>query len=654
MKRNWPVIGVVVAVVVAGLALWAWRYYEKNLVVRVPEYAQPTKSTWLKQNWTPGQSAWFHHADQGTLTFGMPYEWLVALEKPVIFGAGPTVLMDPAYMDRFGFIADGGAGAGAGAEKLPVGFAHGGDMALPTGKPWLNPQTGKAFSGVGLTCAACHTGRLTYKGEELLVDGGPALTNLGKFRQAVGVSVLYTRWVPGRLDEFAARVLGPNASDAAKAGLKAQIDAFLDAGKTGLAWDKALKVKSVDEGFARLDALNRIGNQVFATDMNQQVNYVAASAPVHFPRIWQAPWFMWVQYNGSIMQPMVRNAGEALGVGARLQTAGPDLFASSVNVPVLYAMESQLACDLPEPVKSGAADPYATQAPPPDCAANAAKRFPGLRPPLWRDTALPPIDRALAAQGAKLYEAHCQGCHMPPTSSTAFWTAPQWKPPPPTVDGKSVGAPGALYLDLEVIPLAHIGTDPGQAAGMAARKVQIPAGVGIQSQGFGRALGDLVARVTDHWFNAQQPPTPPDVRNRMDGGRPNGIRAPLGYKVRPLDGIWATPPYLHNGSVPTVYDLLSPVSERPKTFTLGNREYDPAHLGYQTGPFKNGFEFDTTQPGNSNKGHEFSDAPGPDPKHPEVRPPGVIGPALKPQQRMALIEYLKTLGEPEPSGGPKS
>ena len=52
-----------------------------------------------------------------------------------------------------------------------------------------------------------------------------------------------------------------------------------------------------------------------------------------------------------------------------------------------------------------------------------------------------------------------------------------------------------------------------------------------------------------------------------------------GYKPRPLAGMWATPPYLHNGSVPTIFHLLSPVDERPKTFRVGSREFNPVHLG---------------------------------------------------------------------------
>jgi hypothetical protein len=82
-----------------------------------------------------------------------------------------------------------------------------------------------------------------------------------------------------------------------------------------------------------------------------------------------------------------------------------------------------------------------------------------------------------------------------------------------------------------------------------------------------------------------------------------------------------------------VYALLSPVAERPAKFYLGNREYDPVDLGYRTDSLDNGFEFDTSLPGNSNHGHEFSDQ----------KRDGVIGRALSPDERKALIEYLKTL-----------
>ncbi len=72
------------------------------------------------------------------------------------------------------------------------------------------------------------------------------------------------------------------------------------------------------------------------------------------------------------------------------------------------------------------------------------------------------------------------------------------------------------------------------------------------------------------------------------------------YKARSLNGIWATGPYLHNGSIRTLKQLIS--GKRDKTFKIGSREYDTEELG-----FKNAgeFLFDTTLPGNSNAGHPF-------------------------------------------------
>jgi hypothetical protein len=139
----------------------------------------------------------------------------------------------------------------------------------------------------------------------------------------------------------------------------------------------------------------------------------------------------------------------------------------------------------------------------------------------------------------------------------------------------------------------------------------------------------------------------------MNGYRRNGIRDTIrgpngptpGYKARPLDGVWATPPYLHNGSVPTLYDLLSPFAERPKSFWLGNRQFDPVKVGYVTTPLANGFRLDTVDPrtgrvvrGNGNGGHLFET-----PSAGQAARPGTIGPGLSRAERLALVEYLKTL-----------
>ncbi len=295
----------------------------ENLHVRIAEYPQPKKTVWLDQNISKEKLSWFYHADQGTRTFGMPYEWFMALEQPTIpwlvfTDAGP--FSDPAYLDRYGFIPDTII---PGKKALPIGIAQGGPMLDPSGAPWRNPRSKQDMTGVGLTCAACHTGRFTYKDTAVIVDGGPALTDLFKLKQGMGVALLYTRLIPTRFDRFAERILGQDSAVADRETLKYQIDQVLTQLKAVKNLEEAVASQSVLEGYGRLDALNRIGNQVFSIDLKKPENYAGSSAPVHYPRIWNTPWFDWVQYNGSIMQPMVRNAGESLGVSAELNLTRP-------------------------------------------------------------------------------------------------------------------------------------------------------------------------------------------------------------------------------------------------------------------------------------------------------------------------------------------
>ncbi len=97
----------------------------------------------------------------------------------------------------------------------------------------------------------------------------------------------------------------------------------------------------------------------------------------------------------------------------------------------------------------------------------------------------------------------------------------------------------------------------------------------------------------------------------------------------PLDGIWLRAPYLHNGSVPTMHDLLEPVSRRPKVFYRGDDVYDPIQLGFvHTLAERDGhrfFRFDTSIAGNGNQGHEGK----------------AYGTQLSEPDKKALIEYLK-------------
>lgn len=606
---------VVGALVVGGLyaafrddivALW------DGLHVKVAEYPQPKKTVWLDQNISKEKLSWFYHADQGTRTFGIPYDWFMALEQPTIsplLFTSVDLLSDTAYLDRYGFIPDTII---PGKKALPIGFAQGGPMLDPTGAPWKNPRNRQEMTGIGLSCAACHTGRFTYKDTAVVIDGGPALTDLFKFKQATGVSLLLTRFVPGRFSRFAERILGSDSTVEDRETLKSQLDQVLKQYGAVQALETRVASQSIVEGYGRLDALNRIGNQVFSLDLKKPENYAGSSAPVHYPRIWNTPWFDWVQYNGSIMQPMVRNAGESLGVSAELNLTDPSkgLYKSSVNVEQLYEMEQMIKGNTPPNAKDG---------------------FSGLRSPKWPSDILPPIDQKLAAQGGELYKTHCQECHRPPVTSAAFYDFNN-------KDWWTKNEAGEAILKVENIPIKHIGTDSAQAADMLARTVAVPADVGLKSSSFAFALGEVVEKTVNYVFDQKKPPVSPADRKRIDGYMPNELRGELAYKVRPLNGIWATPPYLHNASVPNVYSLLSPVEERPKKFYLGNREYDPVNLGYTTDKLTNGFEFDTSIRGNSNKGHEFSKEFR---KDKEIT--GIIGPALSPAERRAIIEFLKTL-----------
>src|SRR6202453_2067784 len=103
MKRKIYLAFTAIAVIVLG---FGGKYVYDNFTVEVPTYEPIGNAVWLPQNWTPEQRDWFHHADQGTQTFGIPYEWFIALEQPALSLGTPGLLSDPLYLDRYGFISD--------------------------------------------------------------------------------------------------------------------------------------------------------------------------------------------------------------------------------------------------------------------------------------------------------------------------------------------------------------------------------------------------------------------------------------------------------------------------------------------------------------------------------------------------------------------
>jgi len=232
---------------------------------------------------------------------------------------------------------------------------------------------------------------------------------------------------------------------------------------------------------------------------------------------------------------------------------------------------------------------------------------------------LPVIDRKLASQGEALYKTQCIACHAlidradPRRKVTAIMTG-----------------------------IKQVGTDDTSARNLAQAK--IPTGIlagAVSPRGdkYGdtatalAVIADLVTRA----LAAKPIAAVQAVANAKLHGiekttkqgeyEPNTAQNPsaelMAYKARPLNGIWASSPYLHNGSVPTLYDLLLPPAERPKKFSVGRLEFDPKKVGYVSDG-EVPFVLDTSITGNSNRGHEY-------------------GIKLSPSERWALVEYLKTL-----------
>ncbi|MGC4081505.1 MAG: hypothetical protein QM736_05150 [Vicinamibacterales bacterium] len=174
-----------------------------------------------------------------------------------------------------------------------------------------------------------------------------------------------------------------------------------------------------------------------------------------------------------------------------------------------------------------------------------------------------PIDRPLAAAGDPIYKAHCAECHES--------------------GGRRFGT---------VVPLEEIGTD--------------------------RHRLDMWTASASDAYNAY---------GESYSWKFSGFRKTNGYTSVPLDGIWLTAPYLHNGSVPTLADLLEPVERRPTQFWRGFDLFDAARVGFLSDSDEAkriGTFFDVTKPGNSNAGHTY-------------------GTTLSTEEKRALVEYMKTL-----------
>jgi cytochrome c5 len=172
------------------------------------------------------------------------------------------------------------------------------------------------------------------------------------------------------------------------------------------------------------------------------------------------------------------------------------------------------------------------------------------------------IDRTAAERGAKIYSAQCAFCHDGPQTDSRLYS------------------------------VAEVRTDPNRA------------------EVFTEEIADKFNKFFDELqIKGYQAP------------RPHALRGTLKYWAPSLAGAWARSPYLHNGSVRTMQELLTPPAQRAKTFRRGSHVYDAAQMGYTNA---GAYVLDTTSPASSNAGHDY-------------------GTGLSPNQKHDLIAYLKTL-----------
>ncbi len=574
--------------------------------------------TYAAQGWSAADRETFYTTSQGSHL--MPYAWFKALRR--------TDVDEPFAADklqRYGYLAHDVSPANP--EGLPIGFIVDGPVA----------------SGeLGLTCAACHTGQLEYTQggivHALRIDGAPAKADAQQFLTDLLAASRATLAESARFDAFAKAVLGPGYTAAKAAQVKDGFGKWV--AQFGEFTDISLPAAS-PWGPGRLDAFGMIFNRVAAGDLGIRDNYKVADAPVRYPFLWNASRQDRTQWNGGIhnglyIQALGRNTGEVLGVFAdfaprRLVPPTPlapaiiDFKNNSIDFAGLQTLEEKIAV---------------------------------LRPPPWPREIFG-LDEQLAAKGKPLFDANCGGCHAAQASLDlpGLWRTPilaVGTDPKMLINSQRTSEPGLLMGALMPPPAmgARIG-DPAKTADLLATSVMgsllaeafvppVPSPTKLAQSGVFRALrkdlaehfpGENLDTLLDPKLSARAKlDALVELKAFIDARLSNMFSPPpvadgAAYELRVLNGVWAVAPYLHNGSVPNLWELMKPAKDRKSSFMVGSRMFDPKNVGYATdeSPFKTGaFVADPANAnGNGNGGHEF-------------------GAGLTDDERWAIIEYMKT------------
>src|ERR1700730_8821112 len=561
--------------------------------------------SYASQGWSNADRNTFYTTSQGSHM--MPYAWFKALQRLDInepFAAD--------QLQRYGYLANERPNN---REGLPVGFVLEGDAA----------------SGqLGMTCAACHTGQLEYQKNgvtyALRIDGAPANADAQQFLTDLTAASRATLAQSPRFNDFAKGVLGEGHTAAAAAQLKSKFGAwvkqfgeFMDASLPRSAW-----------GPGRLDAFGMIFNRVAARDLGMTGNFKVADAPVSYPFLWNASRQDRTQWNGGVhnglyVQALARNTGEVFGVFADFK-------------PTIVLPGTLLSPTLID-FRSNSADFAGLQ--------TLEEKIAALKPPPWPGDVFG-LDDELAQKGKPLFDDHCGECHAEKTSPllSRAWVTPivaagtdskmvrnadrmsnpgvyagALLPPPPigarfknpakSGDILASSVVGALLAEA-LLPLPTPDSGVWRAIRMDFSELLPDKNLDDLSSLNLHLMKDLEGRIRARLADMFRNPGPPG--------------SDAAYESRVLRGIWATAPYLHNGSVPNLWELLTPPKERKSTFMVGSRAFDPKNVGYGTdqSPFKSGKFVTDPKNANGNGGHEY-------------------GTGLTPDERWAIIEYLKTL-----------
>jgi hypothetical protein len=568
-----------------------------GLLFPAPAAAQSANEPviYLNQAWSQQDREWYWHFSQGSAV--LAYDLFVNLEV----ARGQDLFRSDASLARYGLIPD--SVNSMNPDALPIGLNKT-TVATPI-KGW------PVGDYVGMNCAACHSSQLRYKGKLIRIEGaGNNAIDLESLVRGLDDALRANLNDPAKFDRLAARLkaTSPDAKDKLRKRAESESERVHE-------YATRTVITRYPWGPGRLDALAAIFNRALAVLSGIPENSTIAVAPSKPPFLWNAPHGLWTEWRGTVQDPIKRNVQEAIGVYAALDLSSKSradgLFQTAISLPELKRVEDQLE---------------------------------RLAPPSWPEDVLGKIDRDKAKAGKALFVEHCASCH---NVWPYRWTEPNKH--------------GKRYVLVGLIPRTYVGTDRAQFETI--RPFLIAGALGnslskeLLGDSYGKPLlpaGDFMIAVSFTVFDtaAQKLNLTEDQLLDMRGYRvPGGgfsttRPAEEVYKAAPRDGVWATAPFIHNGSVPNLYEMLIPAAERTKKFYLGG-DFDPVRVGLDTKATSGTFLMDTTLSGNSNAGHSFENSP---------LGNGVVGPLLRDDDRWALVEYLKSIpevaGRATPFGGP--